>query len=360
MAGCTILRQSIGLSHPGSFPGGHRRTVVILFGLAGLLVALAASPPGMLGEDLIPMPTMGGQQFWSDELFFHQWRIQQNSLLHHFRLLDGNGMRHASGSYDQCLAVLQGIKRKRNLPPMEGKAVIVLHGLGRSHSNMETMAKYLRDKGGYTVFNVTYPSMQRDVGQHALSLAHIIENLDGITEINFVAHSLGNLVVRHYLGDQTDPQHGHWPDRRIRRFVMLGPPNQGSIIAAMLADNKIFEFVAGPSGQQLGAQWAQIRPHLVTPACEFGIIAGGTQFDKGFNPLLKEDNDGLVTVESTKLAGAADFLAPAADSYPPGRRSPCHAVCLPLPAARLFPIRRRPAAAEVGTINAEASKTTAF
>jgi pimeloyl-ACP methyl ester carboxylesterase len=150
--------------------------------------------------------------------------------------------------------------------------------------------------------------MQRDVGQHARSLARIIGNLDGITEIDFVAHSLGNLVVRYYLGDQTDPQHGRWPDRRIRRFVMLGPPNQGSSIAAMLADNKIFEFVAGPSGQQLGAQWAQIQPHLVTPACEFGIIAGGTQFDKGFNPLLKEDNDGLLTVESTKLAGAADFL----------------------------------------------------
>ena len=166
----------------------------------------------------------------------------------------------------------------------------------------------MREKGDYTVFNVTYPSMQRDVGQHARSLAHIIENLDGITEINFVAHSLGNLVVRYYLGDQTDPQHGRRPDRRIRRFVMLGPPNQGLIIAAMLADNKIFELGGGPQRAAIGGPVAQIQPHLVTPACEFGIIAGGTQFDKGFNPLLKEDNDGLVTVESTKLAGAADFL----------------------------------------------------
>ena len=139
-------------------------------------------------------------------------------------------------------------------------------------------------------------------------MAHVIEHLDGISEINFVAHSLGNIVVRHYLGDQSDPQHGRRPDGRIRRFVMLGPPNQGSIAATTLADNMIFRYAAGPSGQQLGAQWAQIQPHLVTPACEFGIIAGGRLDGKGFNPLLSGDNDGLVTVESTKLAGAADFL----------------------------------------------------
>ena len=55
--------------------------------------------------------------------------------------------------------------------------------------------------GGYEVFNVTYPSTRDDIGEHARSLAHIIDNLDGIEEVNFVAHSMGNIVIRHYLGD---------------------------------------------------------------------------------------------------------------------------------------------------------------
>ena len=74
------------------------------------------------------------------------------------------------------------------------------------------MAKYLHDHGGYTVFNVTYPSTQRDIAANAKSLGHIIEHLDGIEEINFVAHSLGNIVVRRWLADQTDAASGRRPD----------------------------------------------------------------------------------------------------------------------------------------------------
>jgi hypothetical protein len=44
------------------------------------------------------------------------------------------------------------------------------------------------------------------------------------------------------------------------------------------------------------------------PSCEFGIIAGGKGNGKGKNPLLGGDNHGVVTVEETRLPGAADFL----------------------------------------------------
>ena len=35
--------------------------------------------------DGVPMPTMGGIQFWGDELCFHGWRIQRNVLTGHCR-----------------------------------------------------------------------------------------------------------------------------------------------------------------------------------------------------------------------------------------------------------------------------------
>ena len=56
------------------------------------------------------MPTLGGKQFWADELFFHQWRIQRNVLDGHCRLLDENNLRHASGTFDECRAALEQIK----------------------------------------------------------------------------------------------------------------------------------------------------------------------------------------------------------------------------------------------------------
>ena len=51
-----------------------------------------------------------------------------------------------------------------------------------------------------------------------------------------------------------------------------------------------------------------MQERLAIPQCEFGIIAGGRGDERGFNPLLTGDDDGVVTVSSTRLAGAADFL----------------------------------------------------
>jgi pimeloyl-ACP methyl ester carboxylesterase len=179
----------------------------------------------------------------------------------------------------------------------------VLHGLFRSAAAMEKMADYLRDPGGYVVFNVTYSSTQNGVGEHAQALARIIANLDGIEEINFVAHSMGNIVVRHYLAD-----HERKPDPRLRRMVMLGPPNHGSLAAFVLAENTVFKTLTGQAGQELGSQWGSIEKHLAAPTFEFGIVAGGKRDDRGFNPLLPGDNDGTISVDTTRLAGASDFI----------------------------------------------------
>lgn len=279
-----------------------------LLSLLVLGLGLFWTAPGLSEEDILPMPTLGGMQFWGDELFFHQWRIQRNVLSGHCRLLDGSNFRHAWGTYDECAQALESIKRQKKLPPMKGKAVLVLHGLGHSRIFMGNLCDAIEKKGGYVVFNVSYPSTRQDIAAHARALAKIIAHLDGIDEINIVAHSMGNIVTRHYLFDQTEPATGRKPDPRLRRMVMLGPPNQGSIAAQALADDGLFNVITGKPGQQLGAEWDELRKHLATPAFEFGIIAGGRGNGKGYNPLLPGDNDGVVTVESTKLSGAADFV----------------------------------------------------
>lgn len=283
----------------------------------GLVSRLGAEEPEPLPAEInLPAPTLGGRQFWADELFFHEWRIQRHAITGHCRLLDGSSIRHAWGNFEQCQAALEEIKRRENLPPMQGKAVVLLHGLGRSRRSMAELAKYLEEQGGYQVFNVGYPSTRGTIADYARSLAKVVENLDGMEEINFVAHSLGNIVIRRYLGDQTDPATGGRPDPRIKRFVMLGPPNHGSIAATAMADNPLFALVLGKPGQELGREWVWLEGSLATPSCEFGVIAGGRKNSQGFNPLLPGDDDGTVTVASARLDGAADFvLVPVLHSF---------------------------------------------
>jgi pimeloyl-ACP methyl ester carboxylesterase len=252
-------------------------------------------------------PTWGGKQFWQDELFFHEWHIQRNALTGHCRLLDGRQRRHGWGTFDQCRAQLDSIRRRDKLPPMSGAGVVVLHGLMRSRATMDKLCRSLREKGKLSVFNVAYPTTRGSVERHAEALGRVLTSLEGIDELHVVAHSLGNLVVRGYLAAHSDPALGKQPDGRLKRMVMLGPPNNGAKLAEMLGRNLLFEMVVGASGTQIARDWQQLAGRLATPAFEFGILAGGRGNAKGFNPLLGEDNDLVVEVSSTRLAGAADF-----------------------------------------------------
>jgi pimeloyl-ACP methyl ester carboxylesterase len=249
--------------------------------------------------------TLGGLVFWRDEKFFHGWRIQRHCWSGQCRLLDGDNKRHATGSFDECQAKLDEIRTQLKLPPMKGRAVVLIHGLGAIRALMEPLGKEL-EKQGYAVFNVTYPSTRTDLAEHARGLANCIASLEGIEEINIVAHSMGNLVTRHYLGDCRD---GHCPpDPRIRRFVMLAPPNHGAQLATEWGKNVIFSTFVGASAMQIGPGWADVEKRLAVPSCEFGIIAGGKGDDRGFNRHLDGDDDGLISVETTKLPGARDFV----------------------------------------------------
>jgi hypothetical protein len=183
-----------------------------------------------------------------------------------------------------------------------------LHGLLRSRHQLQPMCDWLEKTGGYEVVNFNYASSRNEVGEHAEALARVVAQCSEAEEIDFVAHSLGNIVLRHYLGDCASGAHGLKPDPRIKRIVMLGPPNNGAEFAKRFNDNKLFQVVWGRSGQQLADNWVKLEPHLATPECQFGIIAGSQGTAIGLNPLVTGDDDGVVSVSETKLCGACDFL----------------------------------------------------
>jgi hypothetical protein len=251
--------------------------------------------------------TAGGKQFWADVWFFHDWRIQCHALTGHYRLLDGSNRRHASGTHEVCRDKMDEIRTRDKLPPMEGKAIVVLHGLFRTRSSMANLGGALSKSGDYKTFCVGYPTTRGSVESHARSLDNVVRSLEGISEINFIAHSLGNLVVRHWLNDFAAAERTLPKGQSFGRMVMLAPPNRQPKLATILVRGTVANFVAGPAAEAMATGWEKLEPKLATPRFEFGVLAGGKADGKGFNPLLPGDDDGVVTVESTRLPGARDF-----------------------------------------------------
>ena len=259
----------------------------------------AATPKSPKQQLLIRMKTFGGRQFWGDVRWYRGWRIQQNVLSRHYRLLDPDDYRHASGSLDECTTELERQVQERRLEPLSGRAVILIHGIIRSSKSFGSLQDQLIEDG-FEVIAFDYPSTQVDIHDSAEFLEQLIESLDGIEEINFIAHSLGGVIVRAWLDRHEDP--------RLARMVMMGVPNAGAQLASMLRDNRLFKAVFGPAGQQLVADPEGTISRLPIPEFEFGIIAGGRGCMSGFNPLLEGDDDGAVSVASTRLPGASDFI----------------------------------------------------
>ncbi len=247
----------------------------------------------------VPMKTLGGRQLWGDVLFFHDWRIQQNILDGHFRLLDGDDVRQAWGSYEGCHDRLEEISKEEGLKPMSGKAVILVHGIIRSSKSFDAMKEKLKESG-YLVFGFDYPSTRVDIPTSAGYLKRCVASLEGIEEINFVVHSMGGLVVRASLEDGHDP--------RIRRMVMLGVPNRGARMANLLQKNIFYRTLYGPAGQQLVDHEEGLIARLPTPAFHFALISGARGTANGYNPLVPGDDDGTVSLESTRLPGACDSM----------------------------------------------------
>jgi pimeloyl-ACP methyl ester carboxylesterase len=245
---------------------------------------------------------------WTDQLHFHGWRIQRHVDSNECRLLDENDEAQATGTFDACRTTLERIKREKRLAPMSGKAVVLLHGLAAPRWSMKSLASYLRKHGGYQTFVVEYASLRSTIDDAAFGLANIIKDLEGIEEIHLVGHSMGNIVIRRYLAGDDSAKNRWRPDHRIGRVVMISPPNHGSITATQLSDTSVFKTVFGASGVQLGKNWKDLESRLATPTGEFGIIAGGYGNRFGLSLLVPGDDDGRISVEETRLAGASDFL----------------------------------------------------
>jgi len=196
-----------------------------------------------------------------------------------------------------------GEKLSGTLGNADRQQVIMLHGLGRTKYAMSALERYLR-RSGFRTLNLGYPSRSMDIGMIAENyLAPAVDEAavpDG-GPIHFVGHSLGGLVVRHYLRDHAVPEGS--------RLVMIGPPNGGSELADRLMRFAWYGWIMGPAAMQIGTA-ADSLPNLLGPApVPVGVIAGTRSCLPCSRRIFHGPNDGKVAVERTRLAGMDDFIA---------------------------------------------------
>lgn len=180
-------------------------------------------------------------------------------------------------------------------------SVVVLHGLGRSYRSMKKMAMAL-DRAGLHVQNIAYPSTDHDFEALLDIVTNTLESccLDGRTPVHFVTHSLGGIILRAYA------------NRRgisgIGRVVMLSPPNQGTELVDELRDFRLFSWISGPTGSQMGTGSDSVPLSLGPVRFELGVITGDRSFNPLYSSLIPGEDDGKVSVERAKVEGMKDFL----------------------------------------------------
>lgn len=258
------------------------------------------------GNFNIPFPTMGGKQFWTDFQWRFGWRVQKNAVTGHWRLLSPSNIRQAWGNREACENGLQ-----RHVPidskVAPKRVVILLHGLMRTSGSMASISKRLKTEDCECI-SMEYASTRASIADHAAAFRSLVERLPGEPQIDLVAHSMGNIVIRRAIYDWQQPNQD--PQRvlpRLKHMAMLGPPNQGAAIARRLAKTGFFGFVTGQGGLELGPEWETLQQTLATPPFPFLIVAGKLESTIK-NPLTDGEGDFVVGIEEAKLDGAKEFV----------------------------------------------------
>ncbi len=240
---------------------------------------------------------------WSDDIIRHDWRLQRRPGTDTCRILDPRDEVVHEGSRQACLDALTTLEQAGKVPAVSGPTVIVLHGLGEGRRSMRPLVDALQKQLDATVLSFGYASTSAGIDDHGRSLAAVIKHLPAADSISFVGHSMGNLVVRRWMGLAAEEDLA-----RVRRMVMLGPPNQGSELARMVAKISVLAALSNGAARELVLEWNRISQDLAVPPCPFGIVAGGKGDDRGYSSFLAGDDDAVVRVEETKLPGSDDFL----------------------------------------------------
>jgi len=174
------------------------------------------------------------------------------------------------------------------------RTVVLVHGLWFGAWSMWLLGRRLR-KAGFSTCRFRYRSTRGVLENHSAALRDFLAARPG-EGVDFVAHSLGGLVVLRMLVDS--------PSLTPGRAVLLGSPLTGSTVARRSARIPGFARLPGKVRPDLEAGYSRL------PAgWQVGMIAGARSFGLGW--LVGGTGgagDGTVAVSETRAEGLQDHL----------------------------------------------------
>ncbi len=192
-----------------------------------------------------------------------------------------------------------------------------VHGILSSSAAWATFEKRAKQDGFY-FDDISYPNtgpIEESAVQLEQELGGFLEKIKSgasfggkrinASKIDVVAHSMGGLVTRYYISNYYDDDKNQHP-KNIRKLVMLGTPNHGAW-DAKLTPAIVPRSILGEAGIQLrpdGEFLKKLNSIPNNPSIEYQTIAGtgwGTD-QEGLS--FTSNGDGIVLVDSVKLAGA--------------------------------------------------------
>lgn len=165
-------------------------------------------------------------------------------------------------------------------------AIVLVHGLG-SHTLFTAFLARQLQATNRRVINWGYRSLLRSICAHGEELAALLQQLDSdgeIRAVHLVTHSMGGIVARTALAERVP--------RKMRRMVMLAPPNRGSRAATFFGP--LFQKICKPISELADLPDSYVCTLPEPRGLEIGIIAA--------------NYDALVQQASTRLSIEHDHL----------------------------------------------------
>lgn len=178
----------------------------------------------------------------------------------------------------------------------DSELVVLVHGLWLHGVTMVYMKRAIGGCG-YPVAAYSYPSVRLTLAQNAARLARFCA-AQPHARIHFVAHSMGGLVALK-AAQALAPG-------RCGRIVLLGTPYRDCYAGRRLLNMPLGRSILGRCMRESISGYGP----AANASCEIGVIAGTGRIGLGrfFAPELPRPNDGVVSVEETRVPGMRDHI----------------------------------------------------
>ncbi len=168
--------------------------------------------------------------------------------------------------------------------------LLLIHGMGRTPLSLALLGRRLSQQG-HRVRYFGYAAFHESFDQIVARLVATICATAGSQPYALIGHSLGGILARTAL-----PALAHMPPRHL---VMLAPPNQAPLLARSLHKHLLYRLLTRGCASKLTDQAFYAK--LAQPTIHTTIIAGTAGPRGHWSPFGDRPNDGVVTVEETRL-----------------------------------------------------------